>query len=195
MSVMPEQFFSYFYVLNALSVILSDHKQFLIYIKPGGHVTYNVDLPVRSLLPRGIEGIIVTGLGAGAHRDAMPVIISRAKQLTIDHYFSHFRSVSVALESIGNTKAAPVLFDILSMPGITGHHVISKTDAVRATVQDTNDVTLRNNVLRELHLARALYRCGDHYGLGKQILKNYSNDLHGHYFRHAAGVMDLGFMM
>ncbi|MGF1586681.1 MAG: hypothetical protein ACFCUM_15250, partial [Bacteroidales bacterium] len=98
-------------------------------------------------------------------------------------------------ESIGNAKAAPVLFNILSMPGLTGHHVISKTDAVRATVQNTNDVTLRNNVLRELHLARALYRCGDHYGLGKQILKNYSNDLHGHYFRHAAGVMDMGFIM
>lgn len=39
--------------------------------------------------------------------------------------------------------------------------------------------------------ARALFRCGDHFGLGRQILAKYANDLHGHYFRHAAGVMGL----
>ncbi|MGF1586328.1 MAG: FAD-dependent oxidoreductase, partial [Bacteroidales bacterium] len=50
------------------------HPYFIINQPDGGHVTYNVDLPVRSLLPLGIEGVIVTGLGAGAHRDAMPVI-------------------------------------------------------------------------------------------------------------------------
>jgi len=36
------------------------------------HITALV--PFRALLPRGIEGIAVTGLGASAHRDAMPVI-------------------------------------------------------------------------------------------------------------------------
>ena len=50
------------------------HPYFIIKQPVGGHVTYDVDLPLRSLLPRGIEGIIVTGLGSGAHRDAMPVI-------------------------------------------------------------------------------------------------------------------------
>jgi hypothetical protein len=36
------------------------------------HITALV--PFRALLPKGIEGIAVTGLGASAHRDAMPVI-------------------------------------------------------------------------------------------------------------------------
>ncbi len=31
-------------------------------------------VPFRALLPKGLEGIVVTGLGASAHRDAMPVI-------------------------------------------------------------------------------------------------------------------------
>ena len=35
---------------------------------------FEVDLPYRSLLPRGLDGILVTGLGAGAERDAMTLI-------------------------------------------------------------------------------------------------------------------------
>lgn len=35
-------------------------------------------VPCRALLPKGIDGIIVTGLGVSAHRDAMPVIRMQA---------------------------------------------------------------------------------------------------------------------
>jgi flavin-dependent dehydrogenase len=35
---------------------------------------YDVNLPLRSLLPQGLDNILVTGLGCGSHRDAMPVI-------------------------------------------------------------------------------------------------------------------------
>lgn len=38
------------------------------------HKIYDADVPLRSLLPKGLDGIIVTGLGASADRDAMPVI-------------------------------------------------------------------------------------------------------------------------
>lgn len=38
------------------------------------HVIYDADVPLRALLPKGLDGILVTGLGASAHRDAMPVI-------------------------------------------------------------------------------------------------------------------------
>ncbi len=135
--------------------------------------------------------IITIALGRCRRDETMPSIMRMAGMLKPSHYFSHFRAVSVAFETLGNSKAAPLLFDLLGMEGMTGHHVVTRTDAVRATVPSTEDVTLRNNVLKELHLARALYRCGDHYGLGRQILENYSNDLHGHYFRHAAGILGL----
>jgi hypothetical protein len=36
--------------------------------------TFEVDLPYRSLLPKGVDGLLVTGLGAGAERDAMTLI-------------------------------------------------------------------------------------------------------------------------
>jgi hypothetical protein len=45
-------------------------------LKPPAHSGVDVlaNVPFRALLPKGLEGIIVTGLGASAHRDAMPVI-------------------------------------------------------------------------------------------------------------------------
>lgn len=36
------------------------------------------DVPLRALLPRGLKGILVTGLGVSAHRDAIPVIRMQA---------------------------------------------------------------------------------------------------------------------
>lgn len=42
------------------------------------HVIYDADVPLRSLLPKGLDGILVTGLGASASRDAMPVIRMQA---------------------------------------------------------------------------------------------------------------------
>jgi hypothetical protein len=45
-------------------------------LKPPEHSGIDVlaFVPLRALLPKGLEGITVTGLGASAHRDAMPVI-------------------------------------------------------------------------------------------------------------------------
>ena len=45
-------------------------------LKPPAHSGVDVlaFVPFRALLPKGLEGIAVTGLGASAHRDAMPVI-------------------------------------------------------------------------------------------------------------------------
>ena len=39
---------------------------------------YVGDLPYRCLLPKGIEGLLVTGLGASADRDAMTLIRMQA---------------------------------------------------------------------------------------------------------------------
>ena len=44
--------------------------------KSGGRI--RGDVPFRALLPREVDGIIVTGLGISAHRDAMPVLRMKA---------------------------------------------------------------------------------------------------------------------
>ncbi|MBI4975857.1 MAG: FAD-dependent oxidoreductase [Spirochaetes bacterium] len=42
------------------------------------HAALQAYVPFRSMLPRGIEGVLVTGLGVSAHRDALPVIRMQA---------------------------------------------------------------------------------------------------------------------
>ncbi len=42
--------------------------------KPPDKEPIRAHVPFRSLLPRGLDGVLVTGLGVSAHRDALPVI-------------------------------------------------------------------------------------------------------------------------
>ena len=95
----------------------------------------------------------------------------------------------MALESLGDTATAEPLARLMAMPGIRGH---AFTDISRARLETPNnpvDTTTRNKSLRELILARALYRCGDYEGLGEKILKEYASDLRAHYARHAGAVL------
>lgn len=46
----------------------------IFYIRPPDSVSRFADVPYRCLLPKGLDGILVTGLGISAHRDAMPTL-------------------------------------------------------------------------------------------------------------------------
>ncbi|MDA3872555.1 MAG: FAD-dependent oxidoreductase, partial [Kiritimatiellae bacterium] len=50
----------------------------LFMIVPPDHEVQTAFIPLRALLPKGLDGILVTGLGISAHRDAMPVIRMQA---------------------------------------------------------------------------------------------------------------------
>jgi hypothetical protein len=43
--------------------------------------------------------------------------------------------------------------------------------------------------MREITIARALYRCGDHNGIGAAILREYQDDFRGLFARHARAVL------
>jgi hypothetical protein len=58
------------------------------------------------------------------------------------------------------------------------------------TAGGTNAERTRRESLRELMLARALYRCGDDQGLGAKVLQGYTQDLRGHFARHAQAVLE-----
>jgi hypothetical protein len=135
---------------------------------------------------------LIIALGESKQEIALPAILEKAEKLTPEHEFSHFRAVALACEAIGSRSAVQVLSRLLDMKGIIGHHVTNLKQARMNVIPSTVDVSIRNNVLREIHLARALYRCGDHNQKGAQILRNYSNDLHGHYFRHTFGILNRG---
>ncbi|MGN0846687.1 MAG: FAD-dependent oxidoreductase, partial [Kiritimatiellia bacterium] len=46
----------------------------LFFIQDPGHKPMYVNLPYRCLLPKTLNGLLVTGLGMSAHRDAMPIL-------------------------------------------------------------------------------------------------------------------------
>ena len=50
----------------------------LFILRPPDRKEILVNVPYRCLLPKGLDGILVTGLGVSAHRDAMPVIRMQA---------------------------------------------------------------------------------------------------------------------
>jgi flavin-dependent dehydrogenase len=134
---------------------------------------------------------LIIAAGRTKKVEVLPTIIRLADELTPESHFSHFRAVAIAFETIANAKAAEPLFKLLQMEGMRGHSMPDIQTAKRLTPPDKNDVSTRNNSLRELTLGRALYKCGDLNGVGNQILNEYSKDLRGHYYRHASGVLQI----
>ena len=133
---------------------------------------------------------LIIALGRTKKTEALPTILRLMEKLTPECHFSHFRATAIALESINDQSAAEPLFKLLEMPGVRGHTMPDIHTAKKLEPKFKNDVSTRNNSLRELILARALYKCGDFNGEGYQILSEYSKDLRGHYYRHASGVLE-----
>jgi hypothetical protein len=142
----------------------------------------------RALSP--LDGYIVA-LGRTHDRRAVPAILEKLRLLGAGDAFSHHRAVGLALETIGDPSAAKALAELLAQPGIAGyvHATIDISRRRNGTSGDTNAVQPRRESLRELMLARALYRCGDYEALGEKILRQYVDDLRGHLSRHAQAVL------
>lgn len=135
-----------------------------------------------------LDGLVMA-LGLTKKQEALPSIIRLAEKLDINSAFSHFRAIALAFESIKSAEAVDVLIKLLDMPGMKNFAVTDIDQALFFTVPHRTDTSIRNKTLREIVLARALYRCGDKNNTGKNILVEYSNDLRGIYSLHATGVL------
>ena len=133
---------------------------------------------------------LIIALGRTRSEQALGPILEKVRQLDAESEFSHCRAVAIALETLGDTAAAKALAELLKKPGITGHAFTNIDAAKHRTPPGSEDTLTRNQSLRELVLARALYRCGDYKDIGKMILTEYAHDLRGHYARHAQGVLN-----
>lgn len=94
---------------------------------------------------------------------------------------SHARALAMALEALRDPRAAEALARFMK-----------KTRVAAAAVTKLDDgAGLRRNKggITALILARVLYRLGDHDALGEKILRAYTQDLRGHYARHAQAVL------
>jgi hypothetical protein len=121
---------------------------------------------------------------------ALEVILEKVALLDATKEYSHHRACAVALETLADPRAAKPLADLLAKPGMTGYATTTVGEAGRiAGAGGGTETKPRNDSLRELVLARALYRCGDSGGIGRKILEQYAKDLRGHYARHAQAVL------
>jgi hypothetical protein len=127
----------------------------------------------------------MVALGRSRCADAVPAMVEKLKLLGPRSSFSHYRAVCLALELTADPRAAQPLAELLSLPGIGGH-AYTTMDAKKAT---SEPVMMS---VREVAIARALYRCGDYHGLGEKTLRQYTDDLRGHFARHAQAVLNTG---
>ena len=132
---------------------------------------------------------LIVALGRTRKHIALEPILAKVAQLGPEHELSHHRAVALALETLGDRTAAKPLADLLAKPGMAGHAWTDINAATRNIPPSEVDTSTRECSLRDLILARALYRCGDHNGLGEKILKQYAQDLRGHYARHALAIL------
>ena len=135
---------------------------------------------------------LIIALGRTGEKRGLDSILAKLNELTSGSEFSHCRAVAMALESLSDPRAAAPLARLLKEPGLMGHAFTEIDDVRKRTPGSHVDNSTRNNSLRELVLARALYRSGDYEGLGEKILREYAKDLRGHYVRHAAAILDPG---
>jgi hypothetical protein len=132
---------------------------------------------------------LIIALGRTKDKRGLPAVIAKLEALTPESEFSHCRAIAIALENYRDPSAAKPLADLLAKPGIRGHEYLEINNVIERTPKATVDDSTRNASLRELILARALFRCGDHQGIGRRILEAYAQDLRGHYARHAKSIL------
>jgi len=132
---------------------------------------------------------LIIALGRTRDKRALTVIIEKVGRLDANSEFSHCRAVAMAIEALADPAAGQSLAELLKKPGMAGHAFTDIKKAQSLTPESSSDTSTRNDSLRELFLAAALYKCGDYEGLGEKVLREYALDLHGHYARHAQAVL------
>ena len=75
-------------------------------VPPRRKFAYSADLPLRAMLPRGFSGIIVTGLGIGCDRDAMPIF--RMQPDIQNHSYAAGAAAALAAANEGRVRRIPL---------------------------------------------------------------------------------------
>ncbi len=126
-------------------------------------------------------------LAAGFSRDrrALPVLHARAEKLFSQESgeWKHLRSMLMALEAQGSKESLPLVAAYAKKPG-----------RIRPAIRDViTDVRQRNRSgSLELVVSRVLYNLGDSDGFAEAVLRDFSQDVRGHYRRHALAVLAQG---
>ncbi len=134
----------------------------------------------------------IIALGRTLDPRGVAPVLDKASLLSEASAFSHYRAVSLALEKLDGGSSITRLSALLAL--VRGHAL---TNALAAPLipgfSNTEADTERNRCLKELAVARALFRLGDdQYDNGFQVLSNYASDPREVYGSHARQVLANG---
>ncbi|NLF19574.1 MAG: FAD-dependent oxidoreductase [Lentisphaerae bacterium] len=138
-------------------------------------------------LPTPVDGLILA-LGALREPRCLPHLSRLAARLDAESPLSHIRSLARALEALGDPSGATIVTALLGLPGFRGHALHSIVPLHDKPMERRR----RLGPLREIVLARALYRLGDPDGFGREILSEYQRDRRGLLAQHATAVLRQG---
>ena len=118
----------------------------------------------------------------------------KAALLTGESRYSHFRAVAKAAEGIGDPALAPDLARLLALPKVGGHALAPRAvPPIAGYEKDISHLGVadqeRSDCLRELSVARALFRLGDPTGAARKALEAYAADPRRVYAAHARAVL------
>lgn len=127
----------------------------------------------------------IIALGRTCDRRATPIVLEKLALLGKGpgSGVSHYRAVCEALEQLGDPRAAEPLAHLLERAGLAGR-------AVTPEQENTGAIRGKGGI-RNLVVARTLYRCGDWKGIGRKVLEVYARDQRGVFARHARAVLAL----
>lgn len=149
----------------------------------------------------------IVALARSKAAGAAEAVAALAEKIDEKSEYSHIRAVAMYFEAIGDKKYAPLLARIIKTPGISGNFFSWEKDGAPA-LREYNIYNFRSknkdlcrgaagisdgersSCLKELTLARALYRLGDVDGLGRRTLEAYRNDPRRAYAEHARLVLE-----
>lgn len=118
---------------------------------------------------------------------AIPAIKSEIRRMKSSWNGQLARAIDLACEALPSPEFANDLAEVLRRPGMSGYAKHGMAAASPRGGFGTQED--ENQVMRELHLARALWLCGDKGGLAKGILEAYSRDPRSIFAAHARAVL------
>ncbi|MBN1124883.1 MAG: FAD-dependent oxidoreductase [Sedimentisphaerales bacterium] len=124
-------------------------------IRPPDREDIDVDVPYRALLPKGLDGIIVTGLAVSAHRDAMPVI-----RMQPDIQNQGY-AMGVAAAMLAESGASTRNLDIKALQ----RHLIEKGNLSPRVLTDTDSFPIP-----DARIAEAVRQVGNNYNNIQTVL-------------------------
>lgn len=141
---------------------------------------------------------LVIALGFLRDPDVRPALLRKLEQLKPGEHLSHYKALCLAMRMNRHESFAKPLAEHLVT--IKGHcRPLSYRPGqggplsvpVRAKVNADGRNAL-NDKFKEVLVAALLFECGDHEGLGREILEAYTKDVNGHFAAYADHVLTLG---